>query len=73
MTFEILRFLEIKNAQKDINKKIKAFQEQRSTSHWPHKIKLFPKNPQTYGAPMPNVPPLDPPVLTYLGMKLAGL
>lgn len=57
---------------KDVNKKIKAFEEQRATSHWPHKIKLFPKFPQLYGAPMPNVPQLDPPILTDLGMKLAG-
>ena len=61
------------SSPKDINKKIKAFQEQRSTAHWPHKIKLFPKKPQTYGAPMPNVPPLDTPVLTDLGTRLAGL
>ena len=57
---------------KNILKKQKAFNEMRMTSHWPHKIKLFPKLPRTYGNPMPNVPSLDPPVLTELGKKLAG-
>lgn len=57
---------------KNILKKQKAFNEMRMTSHWPHKIKLFPKNPRTYGNPLPNVPQLDPPVLTELGKKLAG-
>ena len=27
----------------------------------PHKIKLFPKNPRTYGNPLPDVPSLDQP------------
>ena len=31
-------------------KRIKAFQEVRMTNHWPHKPKLFPINPRTYGA-----------------------
>lgn len=57
---------------KNILKKQKAFNEMRMTSHWPHKIKLFPKLPRTYGNPLPNVPSLDAPVLTELGKKLAG-
>ena len=43
------------------------------TTHWPHKPKLFPKYPQTYGQPMPNTVPIDPPVLNDLGRKLAGM
>ncbi len=36
--------------KKDLEKKQKAFQEGRTTSHWPHKVKLFGKRPRTYGA-----------------------
>jgi hypothetical protein len=56
----------------NIIKKQNAFNDMRTTSHWPHKIKLFPKEPRTYGGDMPNVNLLDKPVLTDLGMKLAG-
>jgi hypothetical protein len=55
-----------------IRKKQKAFNEIRSTSHWPHKPKLFPKNPRTYGGPMPDITPIEKPILTELGRKLAG-
>ena len=55
-----------------INKKQKAFHELRMTSHWPHKPKLFPKNPRTYGGPLPNITPINKPILTELGMKVAG-
>lgn len=55
-----------------LKKKIKAFNEQRVTSHWPHKPKLFPKNPRTYGAELPNVTELPMPILNELGRKLAG-
>ena len=55
-----------------LKKKIKAFNELRMTTHWPHKPKLFPKNPQTYGQPLPNTVPINPPVLSDLGRKLAG-
>jgi hypothetical protein len=34
---------------KDLEKRKKHFNELRMTSHWPHKPKLFPKTPQTYG------------------------
>ena len=59
-----------KNA--DIKKKIKAFEEMRMTSHWPCKIKLFPKMPRTYGAEVKEVVPLKFPELNELGRKLAG-
>jgi len=59
-------------SKKELEKRKKVFSELRMTSHWPHKIKLFPKNPRTYGNPLPNVPQLNPPVLTDLGKKLAG-
>jgi hypothetical protein len=35
--------------KKDLEKRLKIFNELRMTSHWPHKPKLFPKIPQTYG------------------------
>ncbi len=58
----------------DINleKKQKAFKNLRTTSHWAFKAKLFSKYPRTYGKDMPNVKEIEPPVLTDLGMKLAG-
>lgn len=56
----------------NLKKKQKAFEDMRTTSHWPHKPKLFPINPRTYGAAIPNVAILDRPILTDLGKKLAG-
>ena len=59
--------------QSNLNKKRKAFENKRLTSHWPHKIKLFPKKPQTYGNPLPqNLQAFPDPILTNLGRKLAG-
>jgi ectoine hydroxylase-related dioxygenase (phytanoyl-CoA dioxygenase family) len=59
-------------SEKNLIKKQKAFNEMRMTSHWPCKIKLFPKNPRTYGGPIYEVKQLPRPVLTELGKKLAG-
>ena len=55
-----------------IRKKQKAFNELRTTSHWPHKPKLFPVNPRTYGQILLPTTPIDPPKLNSIGMKLAG-
>ncbi len=55
-----------------LNKKRKAFKDLRMTSHWPHKPKLFPKNPRTYGNPLPNITEVKEPKLTELGYRLAG-
>ena len=52
--------------------KRKAFEEMRMTSHWPHKIKLFPIHPKPYGKKLPEVTNLPKPNLTELGKKLAG-
>ena len=35
--------------KKELEKRKKIFNELRMTSHWPHKVKLFPKIPRTYG------------------------
>lgn len=59
---------------KDIQKKRMAFENMRTTSHWPHKIKMFAKSPQTYGNKLPPGvhEAIVAPVLTPLGRKLAG-
>lgn len=53
-----------------LNKRKKAFDELRSTSHLPHKVHLFPKCPRLYGNIPPNVAKVEKPVLTKLGEKL---
>lgn len=53
-------------------KKRKALNEMRMTSHWPGKVTLFPKYPQTYGQPLPEVTSLPVPVLNADGLRLAG-
>ena len=61
-----------KATEANLRKKRKAFNEIRMTSHWPHKPKLFPKNPRTYGGPLPNVTEIEKPELTELGKRIAG-
>ena len=56
----------------NLRKKRKAFDDLRMTTHWPHKPKLFPKNPRTYGGPLPNVTDVPKPNLTELGKNIAG-
>lgn len=56
----------------NLKKKQKAVNELRTTNHYPCKPKLFPENPRTYGAEVPKITPIAPPVLTNLGKKLAG-
>ncbi len=58
--------------EKDLQKKQKAFNELRTTTHYPCKIKLFPKTPRTYGHELPTITQIEPPVLNELGKKLAG-
>jgi ectoine hydroxylase-related dioxygenase (phytanoyl-CoA dioxygenase family) len=55
-----------------MNKRKKAFEEKRMTSHNPIRSSLFPKNPRTYGAPMPEITELPTPTLTSFGKKLVG-
>lgn len=55
-----------------IKKRIKAFEEVRMTSHWPHKPKLFPKNPRTYGGELKQVSIINKPTINNLGKKLVG-
>lgn len=58
--------------EKDLQKKRAAFEDKRTTTHWAARVKLFGKYPQTYGKPVPNVPPIASPQLTALGRRLAG-
>lgn len=60
-------------SEASIKKKQKAFLEQRTTYHWPHRPKLFSMKPQTYGKPLPNITKLPIPILTDHGKSLAGL
>lgn len=55
-----------------IDKRIKAFQEVRMTSHWPHKPKLFPINPRTYGAELKQVSLIEQPEINSIGKRLVG-
>ena len=55
-----------------LRKKQKAFNELRTTNHWPHKPKLFGKSPRTYGGEMPLITPISKPIVTEMGRSLAG-
>jgi ectoine hydroxylase-related dioxygenase (phytanoyl-CoA dioxygenase family) len=56
--------------ERGLAKRKKAFEDMRMTSHWPNKVKLFPKTPRTYGAKIEKVVNLPPPRLTELGKQL---
>jgi hypothetical protein len=55
-----------------LKKKQKAFNELRTTNHYPCNPKLFPKMPRTYGNEIPIITQIDKPILNELGKKLAG-
>lgn len=55
-----------------IKKRIKAFEDRRTTSHWPHKPKLFPRLPQTYGKAVQRTAEPIRPVLSAIGRALVG-
>lgn len=59
-------------SQKMMDKRIKAFEELRTTSHWANKISLFPKNPRTYGKELPNINQINAPILSDIGKNLVG-
>ena len=60
-------------SEANLKKKRKALEEMRATTHNPCAVKLFAKNPRTYGGEVQVVTPLPKPELTELGKKLAGL
>lgn len=55
-----------------LKRKREHFEMRRTTSHWPHQPRAFAKTPQLYGEPAPDVGALDEPIVTELGMGLAG-
>lgn len=59
--------------KKNIIKKQKAFNELRTTNHYPCNVKLFGKSPRSYGGDLPTITPINQPVLSNLGRSLAGL
>jgi len=58
--------------QANLKKKQKAFNENRTTNHYPCKIKLFSKHPRTYGGIIPEITPIESPIVDELGKKLSG-
>lgn len=56
----------------NLKKKKNTYVTLRTTSHNPHKNKMFAKNPRTYGGEVPEITIIDKPVLSELGLKLAG-
>lgn len=61
-----------KASPSSINKKINAWVNLRTTSHWPHKPKLFPEHPRTWGEPLPNIVQIPKPLINDLGYRLIG-
>lgn len=57
---------------KQLEKKIKAFETLRTTSHWPCNVKLNAKTPRTYGKDIPVTAIIPYPSLSEIGYKLAG-
>ena len=60
------------SSDKNTQKRIKAFEEKRMTTHTPCNTYLFPKTPRTYGNPIPEICELPNPILNDLGKKLVG-
>lgn len=59
-------------SDKILEKKIKAYQELRTTNHWPHKPKVFPKMPRTFGKEVAPISQIKNPKLSDLGKILVG-
>lgn len=57
---------------KMLQKRIEAWNDLRTTSHWPHKPKLFPKIPRTYGKPLENIKQMPRPQIADIGWRLIG-
>lgn len=57
---------------KNRQKKIRAFEELRTTNHYPNKPKLFSKIPRSYGGELRDVKMIEAPVLTAIGRRLVG-
>lgn len=58
--------------KKDLEKRIQFFKNRRTTSHWPHRLKVNPEKPRTYGKPLEDIEKVVLPELTFLGRRLVG-
>lgn len=62
---------------RDVEKKVNAFNEQRTTTHWPYPVKLFPKKPrffsQTIEINSSNIPKMRMEDMSPLQKSLLGL
>ena len=61
--------------EKNLKKKVKAFNNKRTTTHWPHHVRLFNKKPHTFGkklADIKDVESVEFDDLSDIGKKLAG-
>jgi hypothetical protein len=59
--------------EKVLERKREVFEQLRVTTHWPHKVKMFPKTQRTYGKEFPPTTKiLTMPKLSVLGFRLAG-
>ena len=56
----------------NLEKKKKAFEEMRITSHYANRATLFPKHPRTYGKPLPNIKQIEKPKLNDVRKRLIG-
>ncbi|MFS8159475.1 MAG: hypothetical protein ACMG6E_04530 [Candidatus Roizmanbacteria bacterium] len=55
-----------------IKKRIKAFEEKRTTNHLPEKSILFAKTPRTYGKSLAPITEIDDPEVNDFGRRLIG-
>jgi hypothetical protein len=58
--------------QSKLKSKIKAWDNLRTTSHWPHRPKMFPKKPRTWGTPVPPIVQIPRPTISDLAYRLIG-
>lgn len=56
----------------NLKKRIAAFEDLRTTSHWPHKPKLNPTTPRTWGKTLQPLQSIPKPTLSPLGRRLVG-
>ena len=60
-------------SQVQYNRKLHALNNMYTTTHWPCNIVYSPNEPLSFGSSTPGYTPIPKPVLTDLGMKIAGL
>ena len=58
------------SSSKNNKKRQEAFVNKRTSSHNATHARLFSKTPRTYGSHLPLITPIDPPILTDLGLSL---